>query len=402
MKEMQTSLYVHFPFCLRKCLYCDFNSLADSPVMPDEYVAAVVKEMELRDERLAAPVTAPTLYFGGGTPSLMAPGLVGRIIDAAARLYGLADDAEITLEANPGTLTAAKLAGYRAAGVNRLSLGVQSFNDSFLERLGRIHTAREAQAAFAMARKAGFRNIGIDLIHSLPGETPAAWLDDLARAVSLGPEHVSAYGLSIEEGTPFHDLERDGRLSLPDEEEGVQMFRQTAEFLQSRGYEHYEISNFALPGRRSRHNQVYWQRGNYLGFGAGAHSYLRSPGFGVRWRNALSPEVYRQAISRATLPEEELTTLTERDAMAEFLFLGLRMLEGVELEVFRQEFGVVLEDAYPGVLPGLFDDGLLECRTGLAPPHRQGAGFCQPGVSAIRLNAAVSPVNMLLYFRDFP
>ena len=360
---MQTSLYIHFPFCLRKCFYCDFNSLAGSSIMPAEYAAAVVKEMALRAGQLAAPVTAPTLYFGGGTPSLMAPGDVGRIIDAASH-YGLAEDAEITIEANPGTLTAAKLAGYRAAGVNRLSLGVQSFDDSFLEQLGRIHTAREAQAAFALARKEGFSNIGIDLIHSLPGETPAAWLDDLARAVSLGPEHVSAYGLSIEEGTPFHDLERDGRLSLPDDEEGAQMFRQTAEFLQSKGYEHYEISNFALPGRRSLHNQVYWQRGNYLGFGAGAHSYLRSPGFGVRWRNSFSPDVYLQAISRATLPEEELTPLSGRDAMAEFLFLGLRMLEGVELELFRQEFGVALEDAYPGVLPEFLEDGLLECRTG--------------------------------------
>lgn len=364
MKDMHTSLYIHFPFCLRKCLYCDFNSLAGSSVTPQEYAAAVVREMALRVERLDLPVAAGTLYFGGGTPSLMEPALVARLIDTAQRLYGLTDDAEVTIEANPGTVNAVKLAGYRAAGVNRLSLGVQSFNDSFLEQLGRIHTAREARGAFSMARKAGFCNIGIDLIHSLPGETPAAWLDDLARAVSLGPEHVSAYGLSIEEGTPFHDLERDGRLSLPDEEEGVQMFLQTAEFLQGSGYEHYEISNFALPGGRSRHNQVYWQRGNYLGFGAGAHSYLRSSGFGVRWRNISSPEVYRQSISRATLPEEELTTLTERDAMAEFLFLGLRMLEGVELEVFRKEFGIVLEDAYPGVLPALFENGLLECRTG--------------------------------------
>ncbi len=358
---MQTSLYIHFPFCQKKCLYCDFNSLADSPVTPAVYAAAVVKEMELRAARLAAPLTAPTLYFGGGTPSLMAPRDVGRIIDAAARLYSLTADAEITLEANPGTLTAASLAGYRAAGVNRLSLGVQSFSDPFLQLLGRIHTAREALAAFAMARNAGFGNIGIDLIHSLPGEATADWLADLGRAVALGPEHISAYALSVEEGTPFHVLEREGQLPLPDEEEGAEMFRQTAEFLRGRGYEHYEISSFARAGFRSRHNQVYWRRGNYIGFGAGAHSFLRTSGFGVRWRNLLSPEPYRRAICRATLPEEEMTSLTKRDAMAEFFFLGLRMLEGVDLELFRREFGLTAEEAYPGVAARLLAEGLVEC-----------------------------------------
>ena len=361
---MNISLYIHFPFCVRKCLYCDFNSLADSPVNPAEYVAAVEREMGVRAERLTVPVTAPTLYFGGGTPSLMAPDLVARLIESATRLYGLADDAEITIEANPGTLTAAKLAGYRAAGVNRISLGVQSFNDTLLERLGRIHSAHEAVEAFAMAREAGFGNIGIDLIHSLPGETLAHWRADLARAVTLGPEHISAYGLTVEEGTPFHDLEREGRLLPPGEEESLEMFRQTAEFLRGREYEHYEISNFARPGFRSRHNQVYWRRGNYIGFGAGAHSFLGTSGCGVRWRNTLSPGAYRQVICRALLPEEELTTITERDAMAEFFFLGLRMLEGVDLELFRREFGLTAEDAYPGVLERLLAEGAVECPEG--------------------------------------
>jgi oxygen-independent coproporphyrinogen-3 oxidase len=378
MKErgpMQIALYIHFPFCLKKCFYCDFNSVADAPVTVEEYGAALLREMELRAGRLDAPLSASTLYFGGGTPSLMPPALVGRIVETAARRYALDADAEITLEANPGTLTAAKLAGYRVAGVNRLSLGVQSFNDSFLQLLGRIHTAREAREAFAMARNAGFGNIGIDLIHSLPGETGAAWLEDLARGVSLGPEHISAYGLTIEEGTPFHDQEKEGRLHLPDEEAAVLMFRQTARFLRERGYEHYEISNFALPGFRSRHNQVYWHRGNYAGFGAGAHSFLKSSGSGVRWSNTLSPEVYQHAVARATLPEEELTSLTERDAMAEFLFLGLRMLEGVELALFYEEFGIDLENAYPGVLPGLFADGLLECRAGRLRLTARGVEF---------------------------
>jgi oxygen-independent coproporphyrinogen-3 oxidase len=361
---MQCSLYIHFPFCVRKCLYCDFNSLADSPVSPDEYVGGVLKEMAARAGLVTSPVTAPTLYFGGGTPSLMAPELVARLIEAAARLFGLAGDAEITLEANPGTLTAAKLAGYRTAGVNRLSLGVQSFNDPFLQLLGRIHTAREAEEAFAMARAAGFANIGIDLIHSLPGETVRSWLDDLARAVGLGPDHISAYGLTIEEGTPFHDLESGGKISLPDEDEGAAMFRQTGEFLRERGFEQYEISNFARPGYRSRHNQVYWQRGRYLGFGAGAHSYLPLPGNGRRWRNRLSPQAYLEAVSGSEPVEEEVTVLTERDAMAEFLFLGLRMLDGVDPAYFVRKFGMTLDDAYPGAVPALIAEGLLHRRQG--------------------------------------
>ncbi|HTG81218.1 MAG TPA: radical SAM family heme chaperone HemW, partial [Geobacteraceae bacterium] len=284
---METSLYIHFPFCLKKCLYCDFNSLAGSRIKAGDYIAAAVREMALRAEKVAAPVSAPTLYIGGGTPSLMEPSLVGRLIDTAARLYGLAAGAEITLEANPGTLTAEKLAGYRAAGVNRLSLGVQSFDDAMLGVLGRVHTAREALDSYATARATGFVNIGIDLIHSLPGQTPEMWRGELTRAIDLGPEHVSAYGLTVEEGTPFQRLESDGRLSLPDEDAAVTMFRETGAVLGRAGYERYEISNFARPGFRSRHNQVYWRRGNYLGFGAGAHSFLRSPGFGVRWRNPL-------------------------------------------------------------------------------------------------------------------
>jgi oxygen-independent coproporphyrinogen-3 oxidase len=359
------SLYIHFPFCLKKCLYCDFNSLAGSRIAPEEYVAAVVREMELRAEKLATPATAPTLYFGGGTPSLMAPAQVGRVIDTAARLYNLSSGAEVTIEANPGTLTAGKLAGYRAAGVNRLSLGVQSFDDGMLDLLGRVHTAREALDAFAAAMSTGFANVGIDLIHSLPGETPAGWRDELARAVRLGPEHISAYALTVEEGTQFHLLEKEGRLPLPNEEEGELMFLETSRFLCEAGYEQYEISNFARPGFRSRHNQVYWRRGNCLGFGAGAHSFLRSPGFGVRWRTPLSPGAYLDLLSGGMLPEEDLTALTKRDAMAEFLFLGLRMLEGVESELFRYEFGCTVEVAYPGELPRLEAEGLVERREGV-------------------------------------
>ncbi len=363
---------MHIPFCVRKCLYCDFNSLADSKVGQAEYAAALLEEMELRRGELPGAPRAATLYFGGGTPSLLDPGLVARIIETAARLFGLESAAEVTLEANPGTVNPEKLAAFRLAGVNRLSLGMQSFSDRMLKQLGRVHSARQGREAFSAARDAGFADIGIDLIHSLPGQDLDMWLAELGEAVRLRPEHISAYGLSIEAGTPFNAMERRGELALPDEETAARMFEATAEVLGSAGYEHYEISNFALPGRRSRHNLNYWQRGNYLGFGAGAHSFLALPPFGHRWKNTDGPEAYLETVALGLLPEEEATALTERDAMAETLFLGLRMLEGVEPERFRREFGATLEEAYPEGYPGLLADGLLELTDGRLRLTRRG------------------------------
>jgi oxygen-independent coproporphyrinogen-3 oxidase len=328
--------------------------------------------MALRRESIAGDVTASTLYFGGGTPSLLSPSFVARIIAAATRLFALQADAEITIEANPGTVTRDKLAGYRLAGVNRLSLGMQSFSDTMLSRLGRAHTARDGLDAFAAARDSGFANIGIDLIHSLPGQKPEMWRAELDRAVELRPEHISAYGLTIEAGTPFHAMEQRGELTLPGEEEAAGMFEQTSELLRQAGYEHYEISNFALPGFRSRHNQVYWQRGSYLGFGAGAHSFLADPRFGSRWNNPDRPETYLQSVGSGIAPREGLAMIKEREAQAEKLFLGLRMLEGVDGESFRREFGVTLEGAYPAELPGLLGEGLLEWREGRLRLTRRG------------------------------
>ena len=259
---MQTALYIHFPFCVRKCLYCDFNSRAGSEIPQAAYTDALIREMELRRDTLPDGASASTLYLGGGTPSLLEPALVERIINAASRLFSLEPAAEITIEANPGTVNREKLADYRSAGVNRLSLGIQSFSEEMLARLGRLHTVHEGLSSFAAARTAGFANIGIDLIHSLPGQTLEMWRAELDRAVALRPEHISAYGLTIEAGTPFHDMERSGELVLPEEETAAEMFENTSDLLIEAGFEHYEISNFSLPGFRSRHNQVYWQRGD--------------------------------------------------------------------------------------------------------------------------------------------
>lgn len=316
--------------------------------------------MELRRATFGEAVAAATLFFGGGTPSLMEPQSVGLLIDAARRWYGLRADAEVTIEANPGTVDLHRLKGFRSAGVTRLSLGVQSFDDRHLAGLGRVHSADEARAAFAAGRAAGFDNIGIDLIHSLPGQTVAEWRADLATAVRLRPEHVSAYALTVEEGTPFHDLAAAGRLPLPSEDEAHDMFVATGEFLGQAGYEQYEISNFALPGRRSLHNQVYWRRQEYVGFGAGAHSFSFSPGFGCRWRNENGVADYLDGVRSGRLPECDRSVLDRREAMAERMFLALRMLEGIEEAAFCHEFGITPEDAYGAGLTWLVQGGMLE------------------------------------------
>ena len=361
---MQTALYIHFPFCVRKCLYCDFNSRAGSEIPQAAYTDALIREMELRRDTLPDGAFASTLYLGGGTPSLLEPALVERIINAASRLFSLEPAAEITIEANPGTVNREKLADYRSAGVNRLSLGIQSFSEEMLARLGRLHTVHEGLSSFAAARTAGFANIGIDLIHSLPGQTLEMWRAELDCAVALRPEHISAYGLTIEAGTPFHDMERSGKLALPEEETAAEMFENTSDLLIEAGFEHYEISNFSLPGFRSRHNQVYWQRGDYLGFGAGAHSFLSFPRFGSRWKNPDTPESYMQSITHGFAPLEEFSILTEHEAMSETLFLGLRMMEGVDGNGFRLEFGRLLEEAYPDELRTLLKEGLLAWQKG--------------------------------------
>ncbi|OGU08092.1 MAG: coproporphyrinogen III oxidase [Geobacteraceae bacterium GWC2_58_44] len=335
---MRTGLYIHFPFCLKKCLYCDFNSAADSRETPQEYAALLLREMELRQQALPEPASAATLYFGGGTPSLMPPELVGRLVEAAQR-FGLEPGAEVTLEANPGTLTPEKLAGYRAAGVNRLSLGIQSFEDRLLSTLGRVHTAREAVDAFEAARRAGFDNISIDLMHSLPEQSLSQWREALARGIELSAEHVSAYALSVEGGTPFASLCAAGELPLPGEEEAARMFESTSELLCDAGYLHYEISNFARPGRASRHNSAYWSRRSYLGFGAGAHSFLNRDGLGRRWKNAAELAGYGEAVRRGVIPEQEAETLTLEEAVSEQFFLGLRMLDGLDLSALESRYG---------------------------------------------------------------
>ncbi len=328
-------LYLHIPFCLARCGYCDFNTYLHDPELARAYVGALAAEIAAWGERpKLRGRPAATVYLGGGTPSLLAPGAVAEILDAVRAAFPLAPGAEVTLEANPGTVDRAGLAGFRAAGVNRLSFGVQAFQDRLLRVAGRDHTAEDARRSLADARAAGFTNLSLDLIFALPGQTLDDWAASLDEAVGLGPEHISAYGLTYEEGTPFHRDRRAGRLRPVDEETEAAMFDLGIARLTAAGFEQYEISNFARPGFRSAHNQIYWRRGDYLGFGAGAHSCLD----GRRFFNRRLPQEYIAAVRRNGSAEAGAEDLTPRQRLGEAMVLGLRLREGLDLEALAAGF----------------------------------------------------------------
>jgi oxygen-independent coproporphyrinogen-3 oxidase len=356
---MFTRLYLHIPFCRRKCPYCAFVSQEPAAGDLEGYGDILLAEMGLAAQAFRAERPLKSVYFGGGTPSVLDPRQVARFLEQAEALFGLGREAEITLEANPGTVDLERLAAFRAAGVNRLSIGVQSFHDLMLATLGRIHSATEAKEAFLAAREAGFANIGIDLIHSLPDQTLPMWRHELEQTLALAPEHISVYGLTVEEGTPFATRYGDDSQLLPDDELGATMFEEADDLLTAAGYEHYEIANYALPGRRSDHNSGYWRRDGYLGLGAGAHSFLRN-GYGVRFGNPADLDAYALAVAQGRLPRQDEQTLARQDAIAEFMFLGLRMTDGLDSNAFRREFGVGLDEMFGGEMSKLTTLGLLE------------------------------------------
>ncbi len=339
-------LYLHIPFCRRKCPYCDFFSLPESSAGLADYPALLIRQLELAVRRGAWREPFETVFFGGGTPSLLPAEVVAAVLDAVRAAPGLEASAEVTLEANPGTVSPATLTGYRAAGVNRLSLGVQSLDESRLRLLGRLHSVAEARQAVAWARQAGFANLSLDLMFALPGQTTADLNDEIGRLLELAPEHLSCYGLTIEEGTPFHHLHRRGGLEPPDEELYAASFLLLHEKLTAAGYAHYEIANYARPGRQCRHNLGYWQRRPYLGLGAGAHSFL-DDGWGERRSAAADLEAFTAALQRGEDPAGTLETFERRGAMAETLYLGLRTAAGVSDEGFRRRFGQGVAEAFP-------------------------------------------------------
>lgn len=354
------SVYVHVPWCRHVCPYCDFNVYAAAAPPETEYVTALVAELEAHVA--AAPWHGRELasvYLGGGTPSLFSPAAMGVLLDALSRRCGLEAGAEVTLEANPGTVTREGLAAYRAAGVNRLSLGAQSFHPAHLRTLGRDHEPDDTRAAADAARAAGLDNVSLDLIFGVPGERLADWEADLSAALALAPAHVSAYALTWEAGTPFHAWRARGRLTAVDDDDEAAMGALAVATLEAAGLARYEISSFARPGCASRHNQRYWDGSDYLGLGAGAHSFAASPPPGRRWVNERRPEAWATAVRRGGTAVASEQRLTAAEAMGEFCFTGLRRIAGVDLDTFRRRFARDLAAAFPHVTR-LAADGLVE------------------------------------------
>ena len=364
LEVARRGLYVHFPYCLRRCPYCDFTIAIARTVPGERYADAVLAELRLRLAQRPAWTEQPldSIYLGGGTPSLWEPREVGRVLERIASALPLAADAEISLEANPEVADSSRLAGYRAAGVNRLSLGIQSFEPAVLTTLGRSHSPSDAEAAFRAARGASFENVSIDLIHGVPGQSLAGAVEDARRAVALGPEHVSSYVLTVDRDhlgaeTVFSRRLRQGRLVLPEDDVVVEMVDAVGEVLASAGLERYEISSHAVPGRHSRHNALYWTGGESLALGAGAVGFHHDGGGAVRTTNLRSTPRWLEAVEAGRLPDEDRETLGPGALYEERLLLGLRLRSGLDLARLWAERGIAPRSAEVDVL---VRDGFLE------------------------------------------
>lgn len=363
-------LYIHIPFCVRKCRYCGFLSFETGN--HEDYVKRLVRELENYKNQYKT-YTVDTVFMGGGTPSILSSEQLKSIIDAVHSNFKLSSDAEFTIEANPGTVSLSKLKALRGAGVNRLSLGVQSFDDKVLKALGRIHTADEARESFALARQAGFENINIDLMFGVPELTFESWMDTASEAVRLDPEHISAYSLQLEEGTPFYEMYKKGEIEIAGDELDRKMYHEALAAFRDAGYEHYEISNLAKPGFECRHNLKYWSYEEYLGAGLGAHSYIRTAvcsdgctdGRGSRFNNYEDMEYYNAFVDDGQWPIDmgRYHTDSLKDGMAVYAFTALRKREGIDLSDFEAQFGMEFFKAYRAKADVIFDyksQGLLD------------------------------------------
>lgn len=374
------SMYIHFPFCQKRCGYCDFFTRADMQSAIPAYVDSLVKEIEQVGTSAEEKLPVQTVFFGGGTPSLLSPAQASNILVSVGKYFTLLPGAEISLEANPGTVNLEKLQGYQAAGINRISFGVQSFKDDELQFLERIHSSREAVDAFEMARAAGFTNINLDLIFGLPGQTVASWADSLEQAVKLDPEHLSLYALTIEEGTPLHRHVEAGKVIPLDDDISADMYQLAEEMLTSGGCNHYEVSNWAAKRdgkvQSCIHNLQYWLNLPYLGIGAGAHGCAA----GYRYSNAADIGGYIQAMTRKPGMQfpfsnaiDSMQAIDKRTEMNETMMLGLRLLEqGVRDLEFAGRFGAGIGVVYPKQVNLLIQQGLLEWKDGSLRLTRRG------------------------------
>lgn len=361
--DLGLEIYVHIPFCIRKCAYCDFLSGPADEKTKKSYAEAVRKEIAAVENSGEQVVS---VFFGGGTPSALPAEELTRILNQIKSRFTLCENAEISLEANPGTVTEEKLLLYRKAGFNRISFGCQSMNDIELRHLGRIHTAEEFLESYRLARKAGFSNINVDLMSGLPGQSFVDWEDNLKRVAELGPEHISAYSLILEEGTPF--FENMDTLDLPDEETERLMYEKTHEILKAYAYDQYEISNYAKKGYACRHNVGYWKRAPYLGIGLGAASLVDE----CRYSNTSDMEQYLKNSGTPSLIHREIQKLSLQEQMEEFMILGLRMCEGISEHIFYDSFGKKVEEVYGDVIEKYCSMGLLKREDGFIACTRRG------------------------------
>jgi putative oxygen-independent coproporphyrinogen III oxidase len=352
------ALYVHWPFCLAKCPYCDFNSHVREVLPQARFRAALLRELEWEAARLGCR-PLHSIFFGGGTPSLMEPDTVGALIARARGLFSPTDDIEITLEANPTSIEAGRFAGYRDAGVNRVSIGVQSLEEPALRMFGRQHSADQAVAALEIGRRL-FPRLSFDLIYARPGQTRAAWRAELARALDLAADHLSLYQLTIEPGTAFEVLHRRGEIVLPDEETAADLYASTADEAARFGLLGYEVSNYAKPGSESRHNLAYWRYGDYAGIGPGAHGRLSFGASLLATRRHRAPEIWAGRVEAAGHGSGEDIAVTPSERAREMLLMGLRLTEGVSAARFAARTGIALDDAIePDILGQAIEAGYL-------------------------------------------
>lgn len=335
---MTLGIYIHIPFCLSKCPYCDFNSIVIDSDLAEEYVKSLLKEIQPFSESHAERMFVETVYFGGGTPSILKTSQLDEILERVFNSLLVKPDAEISLEANPGTLTKEKVKKLKDSGFNRVSLGVQSFRDEELKILGRAHDSAQAIKSYKILRKY-FNNLSLDLIFGIPGQSLKTWRGNLNMALKLNPEHLSIYSLTIEEGTPFHYLWKQGKLSLPGEEETRKMYLESINLLKAQGYRQYELSNFARKGFECQHNLRYWQGKEYIGFGAGAHSYFQ----GVRWANVKNVKKFVERCKNGFSIIDFRERLTSTQKINEFILLGLRMMDGIDLRRLKENLNFDLE-----------------------------------------------------------
>lgn len=348
---MSFGLYIHFPFCSKICPYCDFYVLRESENKRSAFLTYYEKELKLLSEQKPELFSQKleTIYFGGGTPSLLEAEQLAGLLKLIKSCFGISANVEISLEANPNDLLGDKPKAFRRLGINRLSIGAQSLNETELTTLGREHSAEQAEETAENAKKSGFENFNIDLIFGAPGQTVVSWKQTLEKAVKWQSAHISTYSLTIEERTSFYKLQQAGKLHLPPDEICQEMYLKGVELLEKHGYEQYEISNFARPGFQSRHNRNYWQRKNYLGLGPSAHSFSNNR----RWANVRSLRIYQRKLDDSESPFEFEETIDQKKALEEALLLGLRQKEGICLENLKKEFGYDLEKEKSELLTNL-------------------------------------------------